>query len=399
MLCKIRVQNFMSLRDVSVELDPLTVFWGRNGSGKSAIFKALVTLTRMNSDHPAPVRSNKDFNLEAGITLDDLVWRGDSGRPIRLEVWFDDAPLDKVPGYSLELAKGRAGWSVTYERIRIGGKEILVDQNHPFSHPTERVGTQTTEVPMRGTLRSMVNRFVRDEQALSVIEPILENSKRLGEAWRYRPSAYDIAAFTSGREHSDPFVLPNGRGLALVLQDLQGRQRDVFEKVERQVCKTFEHVRNIGFDPGPDGVRLSFMTTRSNKLVAAPQESDGVLLATFLSWRLYSAEPPITICLEEPENGFYPEVLDERFKLLRSFAVPDDRSPARAQILVSTHSLEFLGVLRQHHSDFAIVRTVEYLNDHDGTCVESLKGYRQAAHLMEYVRDGDSVLPSKWRSG
>jgi len=93
------------------------------------------------------------------------------------------------------------------------GKEIRVDEGHPFSHPTERVGTQPVEVPMRGTLRSMVNRFVRDEQALSVIEPILENSKRLGEAWRYRPSAYDIAAFTAGREHGDPYVLPNGRGL------------------------------------------------------------------------------------------------------------------------------------------------------------------------------------------
>ncbi len=144
----------MSLRDVSVELDPLTIFWGKNGSGKSAIFKALVTLTRMNSDHPAPVRSNRDFNLEAGVTLDDAVWRGDSGKPIRFEVWFDDDPPDGAPGYSLELAKGRAGWSVTREHIRIGGKEIRLDVSHSFSHPTERVGTQTVNVPMRGTLRS-----------------------------------------------------------------------------------------------------------------------------------------------------------------------------------------------------------------------------------------------------
>jgi predicted ATPase len=101
--------------------------------------------------------------------------------------------------------------------------------------------------------------------------------------------------------------------------------------------------------------------------------------------------------LEEPENGFYPGVLDERFKFLRSFAAPDDGSPARAQILVSTHSLEFLCVLKQHHSDFAIVRTVDYVDDHNGTRVESLKSYKQAAHLIEHVRDGDSVLPSTWK--
>jgi predicted ATPase len=405
MIRKIRIENFMSLRDATIELDPFTVFWGQNGSGKSAIFKAIVTVSRLASDRFAPVRGEREFSIEAGVTLDDLVWRGDAGLPIRFKLWFEGDDPNRHPGYELEMRKARAGWSVTREEIRINGAHILVDEDNPFRHRTERKGTQTIMVPMRATLRSMVNQFVRDESAQTEIEPILANAERLGEAWRYRPSAYDIAAFTSTERYPEsggsrarerdriPFVVTNGRGLALVLQDLQGTQRDVFEKIERKVRDIFPHVKSVGFEAGPQGKRLSFMTTRSNSLVPAPQEADGVLLATFLCWRLYTAVPPITICLEEPENGFYPDLLEARYELLRSFTDKEDPKP---QILVATHSLEFLRILRSHHSEFPMVRAIEF-NEYVGTAVESLGGFRDAANFLDHILEKESVLPSKWR--
>ena len=137
-------------------------------------------------------------------------------------------------------------------------------------------------------------------------------------------------------------------------------------------------------------------TSRSNNLIPAPQEADGVLLATFLCWRLYTSEPPIILCLEEPENGFYPELLKARYDLLREFTEPSEGTP-KAQILVATHSIEFLRVLKSHRSEFPNVRTVEFLNDNDGTRIESLSGYQNAGKLIEHVLDGDSVLPSKWK--
>lgn len=46
MIRALHVQNFRCLRDVRVELDPLTVLVGPNGSGKSTLLDALVTLAR-----------------------------------------------------------------------------------------------------------------------------------------------------------------------------------------------------------------------------------------------------------------------------------------------------------------------------------------------------------------
>src|SRR5262245_16493556 len=44
---QIRIQNFRSVQDLTVDLDPTTVFIGANNAGKSAIVDALrLTLTR-----------------------------------------------------------------------------------------------------------------------------------------------------------------------------------------------------------------------------------------------------------------------------------------------------------------------------------------------------------------
>src|SRR5437667_10248171 len=126
MVRKIEFQNFMSLKDVTIDLDPLTIFVGPNAAGKSAIFKGLVALSRLLGG--VPVRSSQgEFFLEYGVNLNNLVWGGDTSLPIRFRVWFADDLAE--PGYFLELSKQTVGWSVTRERIRSEGGWIEVDQD------------------------------------------------------------------------------------------------------------------------------------------------------------------------------------------------------------------------------------------------------------------------------
>jgi energy-coupling factor transporter ATP-binding protein EcfA2 len=213
MIRKFEVENFMSLKDVSVDLRPLTVFIGPNGSGKSALFKALVILSRLLNG--APVRGQKgEFQMEAGVTFDDIVYGSNSGLPIKFRVWFDDD--EEEPGYILELKKGAEGWSVAREKIRQGKESIEVDEDHPFQHPTERGTPRTHTPPMRASLTYLVQPFVNDTAARPVIEPVIQLTKRFGFAHRYRPSASDIAAVHS--RPSEPghtfYVAENGRGVA-----------------------------------------------------------------------------------------------------------------------------------------------------------------------------------------
>ena len=46
MIKRIRITNFKSLQDVSVELSPVTVLIGRSGSGKSVLLKLIIGLQK-----------------------------------------------------------------------------------------------------------------------------------------------------------------------------------------------------------------------------------------------------------------------------------------------------------------------------------------------------------------
>jgi predicted ATPase len=381
MIRKLEIENFMSLKNVKIDLAPLTVFIGGNASGKSAVFKALVTLSKLLGGTPLRGKDG-EFHLEDGVALDDLVWKGNSGLPVKFRVWLDEAP---DPTYTLELSKRAEGWSVIREILRIGGRKIEVDENHSFDHPTERFGQKSWKPPLRATLRYLIHPFINDSAARPSIEPILTLTDRIGKWYRYRPSASDIARFVRAEaKEKNFFVRENGWGVALMLQALQGSKRELFTALEGDLRKLFPHVKTVGFKTDWQGVRLTFTTDRSEDPIPAPQESDGVLLATFLLWRLYTAGESVQICLEEPENGLHPHLLGDRLELLKKFTNPPtglERAPV--QILVATHSRELLRVVRAHHSAlFNELRVVEF-DPNSGTSVTALKNWRDAHHLIE----------------
>jgi predicted ATPase len=152
--------------------------------------------------------------------------------------------------------------------------------------------------------------------------------------------------------------------------------------IEKAVCKMFPDIKAFGLRTDWRGVRLTFRTDRSEDLIPAPQESDGVLLATFLFWRLYTANSSMKVCLEEPENGLHPFLLAERFQALKNFAYGKAGFPG-VQLLVATHSPEFLRAVKAHpQALWNEIRLVEFAVG-AGTSVMGLKNYPEAAHLIE----------------
>ncbi len=379
MIRKIEFENFMSLRNVAIDLKPLIVFIGPNGAGKSAIFKGLTILSKLLNG--VPLRGPRGEFITEGVVFDDIVWNGNSGLTIKFRVWFDDDAEE--PGYTLELNKRGPGWNVSRERIRAGDGWIEVDEDHPFEHLTERGIPKVHRPPLRATLGYLINPYVNDSVARPVIEPILQLAERFGQAHRYRPSAIDISNFV--KPPTEPGhrirVGENGYGVAAELQALQGSNRELFGQIEQAVCRLFPHITAIGFKTDWQGVRLSFRTARSEDLIPAPQESDGVLIATFLFWRLYTGNPSLKVCLEEPENALHAFLLAERFQALKQFAYRTDNRAI--QLLVATHSPEFLRAIKAHPTAlWREIRLVDFVAG-QGTSVRGLANYREAANLIE----------------
>src|SRR5271157_5270105 len=55
MIQKVHIQNFKSLRDVSIDLERFTVFVGANGSGKTSILEAIHNAVRAATGDPQKV--------------------------------------------------------------------------------------------------------------------------------------------------------------------------------------------------------------------------------------------------------------------------------------------------------------------------------------------------------
>ncbi len=128
----IRLQNFMAFEDTGwLELRPITLLFGRNSSGKSALIRALLLLRQsLNTSRPGePFLFTDPYGVDIG-RFQEMVHRGEVGR----HVWFHfrctsadiEAKLndlrkrgviEQAPSATLELVLGYAARRETQDKI------------------------------------------------------------------------------------------------------------------------------------------------------------------------------------------------------------------------------------------------------------------------------------------
>jgi predicted ATPase len=374
----------MCLKDVTVELEPLTILAGPNSSGKSALFKALGCLTRLLS-YPLTGGKTGEFTLEFGTTLDELVWKGDSSFPIRFDVWLDDKDALQ-PDYSLQIRRDYSGWQVTREAFTHEGA-FFDSSSAMLEVPLSRGQPRSWGLrPYRAPLAYLTYQLRLDPLAAPTVRPLQALRSRLGQARRYRPSASDIASFVRAKASAEGEIVVDeaGKGLAVALRDLLTTDRERFEEMERELHRLHPHVEGMAFKQDYRGVGLLYRTTRSAEALPASLESDGVLLTTFLLWRLFTAPENFQFCLEEPENGIHIQGMKERYDLLKRMA--GDGSEGHPQILIATQSRDFLNAISSRSEIMDQVRVAE-MNPDTGTSIRALGHYRQINQLLEEFRD------------
>jgi len=144
----------------------------------------------------------------------------------------------------------------------------------------------------------------------------------------------------------------SGFGLALVLDDLLGYDRDRFTSLEKRFRQVFPEIKSIkllremGYlapvDPSrpipllqqSEGKGLHFEFGTTGRIVPASQVSDGVLLILAYFTVLYLPEPPRLLLVEEPENGIHPKRIEDVLGLLRELV----SEQGQTRVVMTTHS-------------------------------------------------------------
>ena len=323
MIQRLRIANFKALRDVSIDIGSFHALIGPNDAGKTSILQAAAALCRsVDQEH----LGNAFVGSWEGR---ELVWRNQD-LPVTLAAGISDDSGNF--DYELVFRFGSKGRSALTEK-----EEIREDGRvHPLT--TRSARTMVNEIHVSSSASA-------DVVAARRVHDALRGARFC--RWNPRFLALPVAPL----ERQQFWMDPSGFGLALLLDDILGFDRALFELIERGLRTLFPHVKSIrlqreagvmaasdhNFDlpelrhsPGK-GLHFEFT---GGEIVRASQVSDGLLLVLAYLTILHLPKPPRLLLVEEPENGIHWERLRDVLNILRAIVA----GQRRTQILLTTHS-------------------------------------------------------------
>lgn len=377
MLLKFGLRNFKAFRDQSFELAPITVFVGRNGTGKSSALQALAFLKQSSLAGEALYAGREGASALADLgSFEEVVHGGDTALPVRLSM---SARMDALgptswPTISKDAKYGRAGHPLgklplaldyycplsggsSSESIEIGNQSIWIRTPSPSaledtapegihpSNPHPFNGFESS-ITYEGALPNLVEINPR------IAKDLEEDVARLGKALPIQLRRF--------------FFVPAGRGFmgqTFPLRydargDLAAAGHDDFSSsaatalamnrgIEEQISDWLETVTGLriqsdlvraGEDWGVSIVFLPPQGANGRMPVGANNESFGAnqLSHVFLQIALAANDPMVgneaTIGIEEPEVHLHPRAQRNFVEMLAAIAKQG------TQFIISTHS-------------------------------------------------------------
>ncbi|WP_308294679.1 AAA family ATPase [Streptomyces sp. JJ66] len=333
MIEAIRIENYRVLQDVNIKkLKPFTVLVGPNGSGKSTLFDVFAFLETC---FTRGVRSAWDRRGGAR----ELRSRGAVG-PVAIQLSYREHPKAKLLTYRLELSESRGRPVVSREQLRWtrgaaqGRPSHILDFQSGHGYVMdEETGEKAVE-------------YLDSPDTLAV--------NALGQ-FRSHPRVMALRRFISGwylsylsvaEERQSPAAGPqerlsqSGDNISNVLQYLKENHPSRLTTIIEALTETVPALESVGYESSPDGRLILFIKDAPfEKPVLASNASDGTLKLLSYLTLLYDPDPAPFIGIEEPENHLYPTVLPGLAHQCRL-------SSGKSQVLVTTHSQEFINSCR-----------------------------------------------------
>ena len=332
MIHQIRIQNFKSLRDVTVDLSPVTVFVGKSGTGKTNFASAIrflrdgvaIGLGGLAQEY----QGCKCATNPSGATGFRIVFSvpGFTDRFI-YELALDQQILPFPRLESLEL-----GSRVIFRQSRTG-------QGHPLQTARWENEPALVSVPQAGELA--LSRLPGLEEAV-VAHTALTSALGI-YAFPYNILGSAVAqlggmgmgfSLQQGRAAG---LADDGRNALEVLGEIARdlHRMDVRKAIAAALRQINETVISVEIDSlqNPQKALVGHRLGDKALTLELSQESDGFRRFYAHLLALYQLPSKQTLVFEEPENGIYPgalSLLADEFN-----AAPDDN---RGQVLLTTHS-------------------------------------------------------------
>jgi len=373
---RLTIRNFECHRETSLrDLSNITVLIGPNGSGKTALFEAIRTFSRLMSGPVDQAFGPPPFAFRSKLartaTEEALSFEG--------IIKHQDHPHESLD-YQLKVGVLRSGFdaeepvlSILQEKaVALPSGKVLVDRQSSTCLIKE-----LPAAPMNSSMSMFAAVRARHlaGQPITGFEFIRSVARDAPLVLRYRlePHALSHASVAPEIDDSDrqPVNLGyEGGQLASCLFWLSEVKPDVLARIVEIVKQSVPNLEGFHFNNiGADKVGFSLRFSDARRMTQAPNVSAGTLLLIGLTTLLLMPSRPRIACIEEPENGLTLDSVRVFYRTLKDHSGVQS-SWARCQFLLSSHS-PFVVVDAWNQDDRAFIWRLRL--DQGSTVTENLK--------------------------
>ena len=396
----ITLRNFLSFNQegTTLPLSALNVLIGANASGKSNLIEAFSILRSL------PASQKFAFVISSGGGVESWLWNSgerkkDEAPPVatietEMDFRFDEA----IPTYQLSFTaqndsrihelsifnesllgesnpngKGQAVWFTRgpTSEVRLAYLDFEKTEKTRGLKKSTRIGAKTHDVTESVDRLESVLALKKDAHFLPVLTRVgaLFSSIRI-----YRDFALGDAVDLRKAQHTDEpgeMLAEDGSNLGVVLNRLLARSetREAILGKLKTVYKELEFLNTELIN----GVIQIVAEERGGVPIPATRLSSGTLRFLCLLTILLHPYPPPLICIEEPELGLHPDVMNTLAELLIE-------ASTRTQLIVTTHSDRLVSALSGCPESVVVCE-----RPFDGTTLKRLDEKRLEKWLDEYT--------------
>ena len=430
MIRRIAIRGYKSLRDVTLELDPLTVVIGPNAAGKSNLLDAIGLLSRTaEGDLQSAFTGHRGDPLhsfafdERGI--DGLLAREEASFRIDADIELSTDTVNRVnrtiteareghePAralvrerllrYSLEVRIVTASGvlQVVDESVRALNKNMDVKQSRsPFLSVEESHGRKRLSLRLErqshpfeydlGMGHTVVSSHYYDPH-----HPHLAALRHELKSWRTYYLEPDAMRRDAPRRVVERLP-PDGSDLAAFYNTMEQAHPQVFDAMNRALRAVLPGIERVGVSSITDTGRLRLYVVENGVRFEASALSEGTLRILALIGITNSPASASVVGYEEPENGVHPPRLSWIASLLAEAA-----SGGGAQFIINTHSAHFPAMFSPDGSlvlrcfrtggvtEFESIHRAPLLEKQDLSAALEENGHTGPSPLAERILRGD----------
>jgi hypothetical protein len=387
MITSLRIQNFKSLREVTIALGALNFFIGTNASGKSNVFDALRVLQGVG------------YGLTLGEVLDGKpksatseVWEAIRGGSAKAN--FAGAPEGPI-SFEVKLAgpDGTAEYGLSFDARsqRLVNEWLSIEKRHIFD---SRLLPQEGATPVFNARYYTGKKGQPPLLAFAANRPVLAQLAQ-GNGGKYLQkhveAAQGVCVALANMQRIDPAPSILRSYSQAQQSSRMGERGENFAALVRTICKDAklkdaylswlrhlrpDEIQDVGILTGAVGEPLFALTETSGAVFPAPVLSDGTLRFAAIVAAFLQPDMPALLKIEEIENGIHASRMRLLVELLRS-----STHAATTQVIATTHSPIVLAWLQE--SEYA---HTFFCKRDEGTGESRILPLTEIPHFTELVK-------------